>query len=95
MRKSIAALLFGFVALIAVSATARSEEQLPINEVDACEIVLHELVADLTRVQTNSKRESTNSRDEDPGVSTARLHATEEAFAQAIRLAQAKYGRCP
>ena len=70
-------------------------EQLPINELDACEIVLHELIADLTRVQRSSRQEAIKSRDEDPGLYTARHQATEEAFAQAIKLARAKYGRCP
>jgi hypothetical protein len=93
MRKSIAALLFGLIVLMAGAATVRSEEQLPISELDACEIVLHELIADLTRVQTNSRHESI--RDQDPGLYNARHQATEEAFAQAIKLAKAKYGRCP
>jgi hypothetical protein len=57
MRKPICLILSGLVVLFAVSATARSEEQLPINELDACEIVLHELIADLTRVQRNSRHE--------------------------------------
>jgi hypothetical protein len=95
MQKAISALLSGLAVLIAISAEARSEEQLPINELDACEIVLHELIADLTRVQRNSRQESINSRYEDPGLYIVRHQATEEAFAQAIRLAQAKYGRCP
>ena len=95
MQKPISAALSGLVALIAVSAIARSEEQLPINELDACEIVLHELIADLTRVQRSSRQEAIKSRDEDPGLYTARHQATEEAFAQAIKLAMAKYGRCP
>ena len=43
----IIALLLGLFC----SRPAVAEEQLPINEVDACEIVLHELIADLTRVQ--------------------------------------------
>jgi hypothetical protein len=94
MRKPICLILSGLVVLFAVSATARSEEQLPINELDACEIVLHELIADFTRVQANSRRELLNLRDVDPGL-LARHQATEEAFARAIRLAKAKYGRCP
>jgi len=73
---------------------AAAEEQLPINELGACEIVLHELIADLTRVQRTSRHESTNSRDES-GPYNARHQATEEAFAQAIKLARAKYSRCP
>jgi hypothetical protein len=73
---------------------AAAEEQLPINELGACEIVLHELIADLTRVQRTSRHESTNSRDES-GLYNARHQATEEAFAQAIKLARAKYSRCP
>ncbi len=95
MRKPICLIPSGLVVLFAVSATARSEEQLPINELDACEIVLHELIADLTKVQRNSRHESINSRDEDPGLYIVRHQATEEAFAQAIKLAKAKYGRCP
>jgi hypothetical protein len=35
------------------------------------------------------------SRDEDLSLNTTRYQATEEAFAQAIKLAIAKYGRCP
>jgi hypothetical protein len=95
MRKIIAALMLGLIPLIADSATTRGEEQLPINELDACEIVLHELIADLTRVQRTSRHEPTNLRDEEPGLYNARHQATEEAFAQAIKLAKAKYGRCP
>jgi hypothetical protein len=95
MRKTIAVLILALIPLIADSATTRSEEQLPINELGACEIVLHELIADLTRVQRTSKHESTNSSAEDPGLYNARHQATEEAFAQAIRLAKAKYARCP
>jgi hypothetical protein len=77
------------------SRPAAAEEQLPINELGACEIVLHELIADLTRVQRTSRKESPNSRDEEPSLYNTRHQAMEEAFAQAIRLAKAKYGRCP
>jgi hypothetical protein len=95
MRKTVSMVLSGFLSLVAVSLAARSEEQLPINELDACEIVLHELIADLTRVQRDSRRESQNSRDVDPVLYIARHQATEDAFAQAIMLAKAKYNRCP
>ena len=95
LRKTIAALILGLIPLIADSATTRSEEQLPINELGACEIVLHELIADLTRVQRTPRHEATNSRDEEPILDNARHQATEDAFAQAIRLAKAKYARCP
>jgi hypothetical protein len=74
---------------------AAAEEQLPINELDACEIVLHELIADLTRVQRTSRHEPTNSRDEEASLYKVRHQATEEAFAEAIKLAKAKYARCP
>jgi hypothetical protein len=87
----VSALLLGFFC----SRPALAEEQLPINQLDACEIVLHELIADLTRVQRNSRHESINSPNEDPGLYIVRHQATEEAFAQAIKLANAKYGRCP
>jgi len=87
----VTALLLGFLC----SRPTVAEEQLPINELDACEIVLHELIADLTRVQRISRHEAIKLRDEDPGLYAARHQATEEAFAQAIRLAIAKYGRCP
>ena len=85
------ALLLGF----SCSRPAVAEQQLPINELDACEIVLHELIADLTRVQRSSRHEAMKSRDEDLSLNTTRYQATEEAFAQAIKLARAKYGRCP
>jgi hypothetical protein len=95
MWKPICLILSGLVVLFAVSATARSEEQLPINELDACEIVLHELIADLTRVQRDSRHESINLPDGDLGLYIVRHQATEEAFAEAIKLAKAKYSRCP
>ena len=85
------ALLLGFFC----SRPAVAEEQLPINELDACGIVLHELIADLTRVQRTSRHDPTNSRDEDPSLYNARHQATDEAFAQAIKLARARYSRCP
>ena len=87
----VSALLFGFFC----SRPAVAEEQRLINPLDACEIVLHELIADLTKVQRTSRHESTNSRDEEPSLYSARHQAMEEAFAQAIRLAKAKYARCP
>jgi hypothetical protein len=43
----------------------------------------------------SSRHESINSLDEDPGLYIVRHQATEQAFAQAIKLAKAKYGRCP
>ena len=85
------ALLFGFFC----SRPAVAEERLPINELDACEIVLHELIADLTKVQSSSRHEAIKPGDGDPGLYTARHQAKEEAFAQAIKLARAKYNRCP
>jgi hypothetical protein len=94
MQKPIPAVLLGLVALTAVSAAARSEQQLPINELNACEIVLHELIADLARVQTNARHEVIDSHD-DLGLYNARHQAKQEALAQAISLAQAKYSRCP
>jgi len=88
---AVCTLMFGFFS----SWPAAAEEQLPINELGACEIVLHELIADLTRVQRTSREESPNLRDEEPSLYNARHRAAEEAFAQAIRLARAKYSRCP
>jgi len=86
----VGALLLGFFC----SQPAVAEERL-ISPLDACEIVLHELIADLTRVQRTSRHDATNSRDEEPSLYNARHQATEEAFAQAIGLAKAKYARCP
>ena len=44
-------ILFGLIGLFSGSAPARSETQLPINELFPCEVVLHELIADLRKLR--------------------------------------------
>jgi hypothetical protein len=84
-----------FVALFAGAAPARSEQQLPINELYPCEIVLHELIAELTKLRAGAKREATAAPAEDGGPYAARQDATALTLEKVIRLATAKYDRCP
>jgi hypothetical protein len=85
------AVLLGLVATFAGTMPIRSAEQLPINELYPCEIVLHELIAELTKLRSEAKRESV------AGLAdySARQAATVQTLEKAIRLATAKYDRCP
>ena len=45
------AVVLSFIVALVVCTPARSEEQLPINELYPCEVVLHELIADMNRLR--------------------------------------------
>jgi hypothetical protein len=62
MRKFGVSLGFGLIATFAVYGSSRSEGQLAINELYACEIVLHELIADLTKLRAAAKQAGTATR---------------------------------
>jgi hypothetical protein len=84
-----------FITLFAGTAPARSEQQLPINELYPCEIVLHELIAELTKLRAGAKREAVAALAEDAGSYATRQDATAQTLEKVIRLATAKYDRCP
>jgi hypothetical protein len=86
----------GLLALIAAFASAvpaRGEQQLPINELDSCEIVLHELIAELRGVRADAKRSAGLYTGEKELVAANQLAV--QAWDDAIRLATRKFERCP
>jgi hypothetical protein len=89
------ALLVGLVAVFAGFGPAGSEEQLPISELYPCEVVLHELIAELRGLRTAAKRTSTGLHDEDEKERAATYNAALQAWDEAIRLATKKFERCP
>jgi hypothetical protein len=91
--QSTAALLV-FVATLTGTAPARSE-QLPINELYPCEIVLHELIAELRKLQAGAKRELVTARAEDERDRLSANDVAVQTWDQAIRIATKKFDRCP
>ena len=89
------AVLLGFLAALASTAPTRGEQQLPLNELYSCEIVLHELIAELTKLRAGAKRELIAALAEDSGPYPARQDAAAQTLDKAIKLATAKYDRCP
>ena len=84
-----------FVATFAGTAPARSEQHLPINELYPCEIVLHELIAELRKLQAMARRESVAARPEDDRDRASANDVAVQAWDQAIRMATKKIDRCP
>jgi len=95
MCKFSVAVLLGLLAVFAAGASSQGEERLAINELYPCEIVLHELIADLRKLRAGEKRAQTATNDDRDGEEAARPPASVMAFDQAIALATAKYARCP
>ena len=87
--------VLGVVAAFAGAAPTRSEEQLPISELYPCEVVLHELIADLNRLRAGAKRRLATFQSEDANERAATYDATVQAWDEAIRLAKKKIDRCP
>jgi hypothetical protein len=95
MWKSRVAVLLGLLLVFATGVSSQGEERLAINELYSCEIVLHELIADLRKLRVGEKRAQTATSDNRDGEEAARPPAGVVAFDQAIALATAKYARCP
>jgi hypothetical protein len=85
----------GLVAAFVGTTPTRGEQQLPINELYPCEIVLHELIAELTKLQAEAKRELVVALAKGGGPYAARPDATTQTLDKAIKLTTAKYDRCP
>jgi hypothetical protein len=91
-------LTFIFLSLSAVlvgSTPARSETQLPINELYPCEVVLHELIADLRKLKVAAKHIAVELHDEDQKEQAASNNAAVQAYDDAISVATRKFDRCP
>ena len=78
--------LLVFVATFAGTAPARSEPQLPINELFPCEVVLHELIADLRKLRVVAKQPAVGRNDEDQKEQVAHKAAV-QAYDEAISAA--------
>ena len=83
-----------FVATFAGTAPARSETQLPISELFPCEVVLHELIADLRKLRVVAKQPAVGRNDEDQKEQVAHKAAV-QAYDEAISAATKKFDRCP
>ena len=57
-------ILFSLAGLFSGCTPARSETQLPINELFPCEVVLHELIADLRKLRVAAKHITVGLNDE-------------------------------
>jgi hypothetical protein len=82
------------MASVAGSIPSRSEQQLPIDELFPCEVVLHELIAELRALRSNAVHTVQANHNEDANErirSTAALQALDEA----ITIATRKMTRCP
>jgi hypothetical protein len=85
----------GVVAVFAGVTPTRSQDQLPISELYPCEVVLHELIADLNRLRAGAKRRLAALQSEEEKERAATYNATVQAWDEAIRLATKKVDRCP
>ena len=94
MMKSTTVVL-GVVAAFAGTTPVRSEEQLPISELYPCEVVLHELIADMNRLRVGTKRRSAAFQSEEQKERAATYDAAVQAWDEAIMLAKKKIDRCP
>jgi hypothetical protein len=85
----------GLLALVAAfpSSAPAYEQQLPINELYPCEIVLHELIAELRKLRADAKRSVALHTDEKDLAATNQVAL--QAWDEAIRLATRKFDRCP
>jgi hypothetical protein len=88
-------ILFFLVGLFSGSAPARSETQLPINELFPCEVVLHELIADLRKLRIFAMHTAVGLHDEDQREQAASYNPAVQAYDEAISAATKKFDRCP
>ncbi|MGB8487904.1 MAG: hypothetical protein WCD67_16685, partial [Xanthobacteraceae bacterium] len=87
--------LFGLFALFSGTTPARSETQLPINELFPCEVVLHELIADLRKLRVAAKHATASVHTDDQQEQAASYNAAVRAYDEAITAATKKFERCP
>jgi hypothetical protein len=87
-------ILISLIGLFSGSTPARSETQLPISELFPCEVVLHELIADLRKLRVAAKHTAVGRNDEDQKELVA-PNAAVQAYDEAISVATKKFDRCP
>ena len=80
---------------IACSMPARSEQQLPLDEQFPCEVVLHELIAELRALRLDAVHEIRASHKEDVNERAEGSTATVQALDKVIEIAARKMTRCP
>ena len=95
MKMRATAGLLVFAATFAGTAPARSEQQLPINELFPCEVVLHELIADLRKLRVAAKHTTVSLHDQDQKEQAASYNPAVQAYDEAISVATRKFERCP
>jgi hypothetical protein len=95
MKQTIFAGLLALATTLATAARAQSVTQLPINELYPCEVVLHELIAELRGQRAEAKGllggQSTTNDTTRPPIDEAAVRIWDRA----IMLATRKMDRCP
>jgi hypothetical protein len=95
MKQTICALLLAWATTVTTAAPAQTVTQLPINELFPCEVVLHELIAELRGQRAQAKRTLAGPDNTSEASRSPSGAATVQTWDQAITLATRKIGRCP
>ena len=98
MKIKVASGVLAIIATFAGMPVARTEERLPLSELYPCEVVLHELIAQLRGLRAEAKRTSASihhANDEQDQLAAKELALELAAWDEAIRLATKKFERCP
>lgn len=95
MKQTVCAVLLAWATTMATAARAQTVAQLPINELFPCEVVLHELIAELRGQRAQAKRILVGPDNSDDASRPPSDDATLQTWDRAITLATRKMGRCP
>jgi hypothetical protein len=98
MKMKLSSAVIAIVATFAGIPVARTEERLPLSELYPCEVVLHELIAQLRGLRAEAKRTSASIHHvngEEDKLAAKELVLELGAWDEAIRLATKKFERCP
>ena len=98
MKIKVASGVLAIIATFTGMPVARTEERLPPSELYPCEVVLHELIAQLRGLRAEAKRTSASihrANDEQDQLAAKELALELAAWDETIRLATKKFERCP
>jgi hypothetical protein len=87
--------LTALFATLAVPVPARCEEQLPIDELFPCEVVLHELIAELGKYRTEAKRLWADDNAKNDREHQLSDEVAVQTWDKAITITKRKFSRCP
>jgi hypothetical protein len=95
MKQTIFAGLLALATTLATAARAQSVTQLPINELYPCEVVLHELIAELRGQRAEAKGLLDGQSTTNDATRSPIDEAAVRIWDRAIMLATRKMDRCP